>query len=475
MPQAKKKIIPMMSPENYIRHRSRSLPFLECLINPEWQEMKIANIIMSRRHSNGNVTLCLYLADLFCQGVKDTHWYFNITSADYDEFKKNIADKQDMVNISYILGHNIIYASLEFGEEWGFDSHKDFNNITKYFLEEDSEETELIDIECGVDGKPAFMRSPDQSRAEAEKIMMKLEKSAGPGNYLIIDAEDTDEFDDFDDDEEFDDFDDDDDDEADLSNEFSNLSIEEKKKLFAEFLERENKPTEAEMDQLATLSTELFNEICDNSEVELLYSGIRDELNKITVCPFIKVPTELLVPGDESRYDTELLKKSFLETYDAIHSDSSKAKKKLEAFRLKYNDLPVSAYLELKFLQDASDKNFSAKLQQYAACHPDYPLIRIMEFHDRILKLENIPDQAKETPGIEYFFYGRTTLHPIELFNYLFLKTASLNFEERPEKILAYSMAISEYDKLPDNENFLFRTALMVLKIRFLINQFENQ
>lgn len=455
----------MISPENYIRHRSRLLSISECLINSEWQEAKIANIIVSRRHSNGNVSVCLYLADLFCQGVKDTYWYFNISSSDYDDLKKKISEQQDTIKIPYELAHNIIYASFEYGGEWGFHSHKDFNNITKYFLEEDSDETELIDIECGVDGKPAFMRSPEQSQAEAERIIMKLEKYAGPGNYIIIDEPDSDDSNnDENDDEDFEDEDETDDE----SSEFSGLDFEEKKKLYSDFLERTEELTEAEMDQFARLTAELFDEICDENEVELHYNKIRDELD-ITVCPSIEIPEELLGPRTKDRTDLSLIKKSFLEVNEALDRKSSKAKKKLEAFRLKFNDLPVSDYLDLKFLRNTSNNKFKEKLEKYAALHPDYPLIRIMEFQNRVLESENISDPGNpEPPGLDYFFKGRASLHPVELFDYLFLKVTALHYEKRPDIIMAYTIAISEYDKLPDNEHHIFMYGLMVLKINFL-------
>lgn len=61
-----------LSPESYIRQRSRTLPIGECRINPEWETGGMAEIMICRRHSNGNITFCLYMVDLYCLGIKDT-------------------------------------------------------------------------------------------------------------------------------------------------------------------------------------------------------------------------------------------------------------------------------------------------------------------------------------------------------------------------------------------------------------------
>jgi hypothetical protein len=42
---------------------------------------------------------------------------------------------------------------LEFAEEYGFKPHEDFSKVAQYILEEDTESIELMDIECGKDGK----------------------------------------------------------------------------------------------------------------------------------------------------------------------------------------------------------------------------------------------------------------------------------------------------------------------------------
>ena len=177
----------ILSPENYIRQRARNLPIFKCLVNEGWDEDGLAQITISRRHSNGNITYCSYLVDLKCLGVKDTFYDFNIPEEHFEQVVESMAQAYELIEIAYPLAHNIIHAGWEFGEGIGFKPHKDFLSITQYMLEEDSDAIPIINIRCGdFDGKPLFVQGPLEDDAAANRIIAQLEKNVGPGNYRFI-------------------------------------------------------------------------------------------------------------------------------------------------------------------------------------------------------------------------------------------------------------------------------------------------
>jgi len=198
---AKKQNPQILSPENYIRQRARNLPLYKCLVNEGWDEDGLAQITISRRHSNGNITFCSYLVDLKCLGVKDTLYDFNIPEVHFEQVVERMAQAYELIEIEYPLAHNIIHAGWEFGEEIGFKAHKDFLSITQYMLEEDSDAIPIINIKCGdFDGKPLFVQGPLEDDAAANRIIAQLEKNVGHGNYRFIMQDDL--WDDWDEDEE---------------------------------------------------------------------------------------------------------------------------------------------------------------------------------------------------------------------------------------------------------------------------------
>ncbi|HOX75752.1 MAG TPA: hypothetical protein PLB27_13620 [Bacteroidales bacterium] len=176
----------MLSPQEYIRTKSRTLPLYQCFVNSAWEVSRLANILVARRHPNGNITTCIYLVDLLCQGVKDTLWYFNKSVLEYKEILQKMRVQLEIKQVNYVVIHNIIFAALEFAEEYDFHPHKDFTSVSRFMLEEDTDQIEILDIECGINGKPAYIRTPAHSKNETQSIISKLERNPGPGNYIIV-------------------------------------------------------------------------------------------------------------------------------------------------------------------------------------------------------------------------------------------------------------------------------------------------
>lgn len=189
------KVVQMLTPENYIRQKARTLPVFECVVNNDWEKTRLANIIVARQHTNGNITAGMYLVDLNCLGIKDASFWFNISEMQYREILSHAEGTMELEGIPYALAHNIVFAALEFAEDYGFKPCKDFTSVAQYILEEDTDAIELIEIECGVDGKPVFVRGPFDNDAKVARIIAQLEKTAGPGNYTFIDELEDDDMD----------------------------------------------------------------------------------------------------------------------------------------------------------------------------------------------------------------------------------------------------------------------------------------
>ena len=58
--------------------------------------------------------------------------------------------------------------------------------MTQYILEEDTEDIELIDIECGKDGQPFYIAGPNDTNLIINHVLNQLEKTAGEGNFKFL-------------------------------------------------------------------------------------------------------------------------------------------------------------------------------------------------------------------------------------------------------------------------------------------------
>ena len=178
-----------LSPKQYIQTKARSLPVYKCFVNKDWHTAHMAQVLVMRSHVNGNITAGIYLVDLWCLGVKDTTYFFNLTQ---EEIQERFGDDFDKMfsEADYDLVHNIVYAGHDFALEYDIKPHADFA-ITKFILEEDDDSIPLIEIEVGDEDKPhLFVTQPGQY----SEALAKLKKNAGEGNYFYsIAAEDDEE------------------------------------------------------------------------------------------------------------------------------------------------------------------------------------------------------------------------------------------------------------------------------------------
>lgn len=148
----------------------------------------MAQVIIMRRHVNGNITTGIYLVDLLCLGVKDAAYFFNEPELELEErFGDSFTEM--FMEVDYPLAHNIVYAGHDFALEYDIKPHADFD-IAKFILEEDNDAIELIEIEVGHNGKPHLVVRQAGQNSDA---LAKLKKNAGEGNYYYTIGEESDE------------------------------------------------------------------------------------------------------------------------------------------------------------------------------------------------------------------------------------------------------------------------------------------
>lgn len=137
---------------NFIKTRSRTLPIYKCYINSNWDGFAMTTIIIAREHKSGNVTIALYVVDTYSRGLTRTRVLFNKTKEHLEEIKGVIVSKESetgfVVEIAYSLAHNIIFGAIAHAQTRGFKPDREFE-VLKYFLEENDDKIEHIEIEFG--------------------------------------------------------------------------------------------------------------------------------------------------------------------------------------------------------------------------------------------------------------------------------------------------------------------------------------
>ncbi|HKM93326.1 MAG TPA: hypothetical protein VJY41_06725 [Prolixibacteraceae bacterium] len=453
----KGKIIQMLSPENYIRQKARSLPIYQCLINPNWQETKFANIVIARQHNNGNITAGVYLVDLQCLGIKDSLFVFNTTKPEYDEMVESFSSGEGHEKITYELAHNIIYAALEYAEEWGFKPYKQFSTTTRYLLEEDNDDVELIDVECGLNGKPCYIQGIDDNEHDTKRILSQLERTAGKGNYdFIMEGDDkllsdNDEFDDDDD----------------LMNEFDEMQLDEKNELFLNYYHRKDKLNDQEANRLLFLTQSIIDDLVDVEEHNAFYDKIKQDLG-------IRIEKEA-IPNQLLGYelsDTSLsleMKEKFIQIVTDGIVNLKQMKRDWKAFKKEFGDSPAADYIELQLLTFGNSTLYSKQLKKYAKEYPDYSLLQIKWTKKQINPDFDITTLPRYPFAFNDFFPDRESIHPLEYFFYVDLYFHKILWEKNAAKLDAFDSIIDSL-KFSDKKIQSFRAIIILFKIEIINN-----
>lgn len=478
MAKKQKPVQQLLSPENYIRQKARKLPLYKCSINENWKDEGLAEIVIGRRHTNGNVTFGVYLVDVFCVGVKDAFYNFNVSVDTFEEMIYSLSGELNMIEIDYVLAHNIIYAAIEYAEDLGIKPCKDFT-LAEYILEEDTDEIELMDIECGKDGKPLFVVSDFYTPAQANGIIQQLEKSVGKDNFYVLmtDSDDDDEYD-----GEYDNYEDTLNKRIDpeLFVKYENMTPAGRKEIFLSLKKMDPlKMTSEDMEQLLAVTEVIYNEdVVDEEKVADYLSDYNDELlmdiaeDEYTV-ESLGLPQDMTLTDDDLADFEDL---DFILTEDDVDNEEEYKlylqgqDEKFNTLKATWGDIPYLSYWKLRQM-DMDDAEYKSLLEEYCARFPDYALLKLEQ-----CKYQMADNKDYVLPDFNSFFGSRTNIVSEEMYQYQFTKILNMmgpgfvgvNAAE------AQSRHLEDLD-LQGHYSTVLRRMLQMGKIALLHNYFEQE
>src|SRR2546427_11187596 len=172
-------------PSQAIIRRARSFPLFECLISASWQKDNpgLVEIVLARQQPDGDICFGVYLVDKYCLGLKNTFANAGFSHTRYqNEVRNRIFHETKRQECQVELAHQMIYASIEYAAQFGFQPDKDFA-LNQYILEPRGELEEPYQLTFGRNGKPFFIAGPNDNVA---RILRQLEKTAGTGNFDFL-------------------------------------------------------------------------------------------------------------------------------------------------------------------------------------------------------------------------------------------------------------------------------------------------
>lgn len=138
----------------------------------------LANVLIVRQERASRVTVCGFLVDVYCLGVKNAAGPVPMGSGAVQEFSGKYFSAFDVppVAVPLELAQAVVHGAVTYARGLGFEPHPDFDAAAAYLGVPASPSP----IRFGRDGKPFYVSGPyDKPRA----VMQTLEATVGAGNY----------------------------------------------------------------------------------------------------------------------------------------------------------------------------------------------------------------------------------------------------------------------------------------------------
>jgi hypothetical protein len=146
--------------------------------DPEHGPRGLAVVLVARDDGRKRVSVCGYLVDVFCLGVKNVVDPRVMDAGKLPDFVRSYfaAFEKPPVEAPIELAQHLVFGAVDYARTFGFEPAPGFSAASDHL----GEWTGPSAITFGLDGKPHFIQGPHDDSA---KILKTLRRSAGDGNF----------------------------------------------------------------------------------------------------------------------------------------------------------------------------------------------------------------------------------------------------------------------------------------------------
>lgn len=138
-------------------------------------------VLVAREHRHGKATVCTFLVDTYCLGVKNASQPKVMDPVELSRLRRlafgSYADEPLAIPID--LAQDLVFGAVEYAKSLGFDPHPDFALASGHLGNWNPPSR----IGFGYNGQPFFQQGPHDDPA---RVMRTLDKSVGKGNYRYM-------------------------------------------------------------------------------------------------------------------------------------------------------------------------------------------------------------------------------------------------------------------------------------------------
>jgi hypothetical protein len=159
--------------------------------HPEWRDSEdsgdfpggMAAVLVARRHRTNRVSVCGYLVDTYCLGVKDALGPRVMSDRDLPAFIQAYFGAFEPagppLRAPLELARHLVFGSVDAARRLGFDPHPDLASAADHLGPWDADSA----ITFGRDGVPFYIAGPYD---DAASVIATLVRSVGEDNFTFV-------------------------------------------------------------------------------------------------------------------------------------------------------------------------------------------------------------------------------------------------------------------------------------------------
>jgi hypothetical protein len=138
----------------------------------------VALVLAAERDGHGRLTMCSFLVDTWCLGVKNAMGPKRIHKRELEALRHQCYApwRSHGIPIPLELAQHVVLGAVEFGRALGFEAHRDFKRAR--FALGSWEGPSAITF--GMDGKPHYVNGPYE---DPQRVLATLERTVGRGRF----------------------------------------------------------------------------------------------------------------------------------------------------------------------------------------------------------------------------------------------------------------------------------------------------
>lgn len=148
---------------------------------PSDEESGLVGVLVARRGRGGRVSVCGYLVDVYCLGVKNALGPRRMDEAELRPFTAEFFSAFDSrpEPVTVEVASCLVWGAVDYASRLGFEPHRDFAVAAGHL----GERRPGTGIRFGRDGRPFYIQGPHDNAA---RILRTLEVAVGPEHFHFL-------------------------------------------------------------------------------------------------------------------------------------------------------------------------------------------------------------------------------------------------------------------------------------------------